>query len=603
MASKMLSIYVGNDAIRIAEMVKNNNKTVSLCNAAEISTPDNSVNDGYLVDITAISEAIRQAIFGRGFTAKDVVFTVSSKKIANKDVEVPYIKSPRKLQSILHANSGEYFPMSNANDYSYAYSILEEFTNMDGEHKLRVNAVAAPCDLIKCYYELADELKYNVKSVDYFGNSIIQLLSLQMDPGHTEMVLQVEKDATYVNVMRGNTVVLQRNVAYGKNAVVNSLMDVKKISEKDAKTLLSNETLLDQHVTADEYAATVQYLVQGIGKVAEFYRTKNKSADLEGIKIFGEGSSIAGIEKILERELGAEVRHFDTLRGVAVKGQASLTAEEVLRYLPNMGAVIDPMNLSVAAAESSRRTVSSEQTFKFMVFVLIVATVFMGAWFCKTFFEYKNACDERAELQAKIDAIADIEEIANAYDEAMAEYTIVNDFEISTHSDNELLIQFMDDLEKKMPTESYISGLVANDGDISFEVTSGWHLTTKNEIADVLVEIGGLEYVSNFQIASFSEDYQQCYVIDIEEVENEETGEIEEEYVFLREDPTEEDPEGALIPFSYDNEEYNELYPVIMTFVQTKYSVSLHIAEPVPEVEEGEAEESAEEVTEEGGAE
>ena len=36
-------------------------------------------------------------------------------------------------------------------------------------------------------------------------------------------------------------------------------MDVKKISEKDAKTLLSNEALLDQHVTADEYAQTVSY--------------------------------------------------------------------------------------------------------------------------------------------------------------------------------------------------------------------------------------------------------------------------------------------------------------------------------------------------------
>ena len=50
MANKVLSIYVGNDAIRVAEM-QTSNKTVILTNAAEISTPDNSVNDGYLVDI------------------------------------------------------------------------------------------------------------------------------------------------------------------------------------------------------------------------------------------------------------------------------------------------------------------------------------------------------------------------------------------------------------------------------------------------------------------------------------------------------------------------------------------------------------------------
>ena len=122
---------------------------------------------------------------------------------------------------------------------------------------------------------------------------------------------------------------------------------VKKISEKDAKTLLSNETLLDQHVTEDEYAEAVQYLVSGIGRVVEYHRSKNAGDALQGIKIFGEGSAIAGIEKILERELGAPVQHFETLSGVQIKGQAALTAEEVLRYLPNIGAVIQPMQLKL----------------------------------------------------------------------------------------------------------------------------------------------------------------------------------------------------------------------------------------------------------------
>jgi Tfp pilus assembly PilM family ATPase len=170
----------------------------------------------------------------------------------------------------------------------------------DEGRKCRVSAVAAPNDLIKCYYELAAELKFNFKNIDYFGNSVIQLLSMQMTEGRTDLVLQIEKDATFVNVMRGKTLILQRSVPYGKNAVINALMDVKKISEKDAKTLLSNETLLDQHVTEDEYAEAVQYLVSGIGRVVEYHRNKNTGDVLQGIKVFGEGSAIAGIEKILE---------------------------------------------------------------------------------------------------------------------------------------------------------------------------------------------------------------------------------------------------------------------------------------------------------------
>ena len=98
-----------------------------------------------------------------------------------------------------------------------------------------ISAVAAPMDLVKNYYELAEELKLNVKHIDYFGNSVIQLLSMQMTEGRTDLVLQIEKDATFVNVMRGKTLILQRSVPYGKNAVINALMDVKKISEKDVQ--------------------------------------------------------------------------------------------------------------------------------------------------------------------------------------------------------------------------------------------------------------------------------------------------------------------------------------------------------------------------------
>ena len=571
MANKVLSIYVGTDAIRIAEMQKNGNKAVILTNAAEIATPNNSVNDGYLVDITAISEAIRTAIFGRGFTAKEVIFTITSKKIASKDVEVPYVKNAKKLQQILMANSTEYFPMSNVGDYSYAYSLLEEFSTEEGR-QCRVSAIAAPNDLVKCYYELAEELKLSVSSIDYYGNSVIQLLSMQMQEGRVDLVLQIEKDITFVNVMRGKTLILQRSVPYGKNAVINALMDVKKISEKDAKTLLSNETLLDQHVTADEYAQTVQYLVAGVGRVVEYHRTKNRNDLLQGIKVFGEGSAIAGIERILERELGAPVEHFETLAGVAIKGQAALTAEEVLRYLPNIGAVIAPIGLSVETSGSSN-SMGSQQAFAIMLVVLGVCTAGMIGWVTYTAITYHNAVEQRDQLQNDIAAIGDIEQIALAYEAALNEYNIVDAFEESTHSDNEMLLQFILDMEKKMPAGTSINNLAAAEGEISFDVASGWNLTTKNEVADVLVQIGRLDYVSNFTIPDITEEYRTLFLIGYDEEGN---------AVYLR-----EEEDGVL--GDYVEYEEGEEYPAeymqydLVTLTQTTYSVGCHISRPVEE--------------------
>lgn len=511
MANKFLTIYVSSDMIRIAEITKNGKDQVLLSNAAEIATPAGCFNDGYLTDVTATAEAVRTAIFGRGFSSKDVIFTIASKKIASKEVEMPYVKNMRKLQQVLQANSGDYFPMSGSGDYVFAYSLLEEVTmNVEGATKrfYRISAVAAPMDLVRCYYELADELKLSVKHIDYFGNSVIQLLKLQMQPGRTDLVLQIEMDQTYVNVMRGKTLVLQRNVNYGKTAVINALMDVKKISEKDARTLLSNEALLDQHVTADEYAQAVQGMVNGIGRAVEYHRTKNAndpSATLQGIKVFGEGSAIAGIEKILERELGARVEHFDTLAGVTIKGQAALKAEEVLRYLPNIGSVIDPMDLVISSGKKS--AIESSDMVKYLKIVLGVSAVIMLGWTGITFIQHKVAKDARDQMQANIDAIADIEQIRQDYVNAQYLFAALDTFKYEKENPNNLMPQFIGDLEKILPNDTVINGIDATDGTVTFEVTTGWHTTAKNEVADIMVQLQNLSYVKKLEVPDLSEEY------------------------------------------------------------------------------------------------
>lgn len=575
MANKVLSIYVGNDAIRIAEM-QNTGKAVILSNAAEVSTPANSVNDGYIVDVTSVAEAIRTSIFGRGFSSKDVVFTVTSKKIASKEVDLPYMKSEKQLMNVLQSNSGEYFPMSNTGDYAFAFSVLDNYTDDEGR-KTRVSAVAAPYDLLRCYYELAEELKLNVKNIDYFGNSIIQLLSVQMMPGRTDLVLQIEMDQTYVNVMRGKVLVMQRSVPYGKNAVINALMDVKKISEKDAKTLLSNETLIEQHVTQEEYAEAVSGLVSGIGRAVEYHRTKNPNDLLQGIKVFGEGSAIAGIEAILKRELGADVEHFENLQGVTVKGQASLTAEEVLRYLPNIGAVIKPMNLKISTGSASVGP-DSVAIIKFLRIAFIIACLAMIGWVGYTVYENIQIKKQREELNQMIADIQDIEDIANAYDEANRQYTLMKDFERSTHNDNEYLLSFIEDLEVLMPTGTYVNAFTASNGNISFDVTTGWRTTTKNEVADVLVNVGTLPYVDNFLIPDITEEYKVLLGIDADG-DGALDVDAEGNVIYL----VEEDENGKEVEVIYDEDAaaeglYDGLVP--FTLVQTTYSVSCHICNP-----------------------
>ncbi len=498
MEQKLLSIYVGNEVTRVCEVVKKSASMVVVNNATEVATPTGAMDDGYLTDVPAIAEAIRGCVFGRGFSASKVIFTISSKKIANKEVVIPYVRGDKKVAAILEANSSEYFPMSTTGDFLFAHSVMETFQDVEGK-KLRLTAVAAPRDLVECYYELADELRLTVEDIDYVGNSVLQLLSLQMKEGDTELVLQIEKDMTFVNVMSGKSVILQRSVPYGKNAVINSMMEIKKLTEKEAKTLLSNREMLDRQVTEEEYAEAVRYLISSIGRIVEYHRSRNPDRIIDGIRVFGEGSAIAGIDEVLRQELGAQVTHFSTLQGIKAGSKSYLTSETALRYLANFGAVLNPIGLNLNRGKSRENV--SKTADKILYAILILSIVSVVGWVVWTLIGYYGLVAVQEKLEADIKAIEDVEQIAADYETAKAAYDSVVSFDASTNSNNELVLRFVQDLEKKMPKDTIVNNFTSAEGVVNFSVIT----TNKEAVADVIVAMREIEYVKSFEIPSITE--------------------------------------------------------------------------------------------------
>ena len=522
MEQKLLSIYVGNEVTRVCEVVKKSASMVVVNNATEVATPTGAMDDGYLTDVPAIAEAIRGCVFGRGFSASKVIFTISSKKIANKEVVIPYVRGDKKVAAILEANSSEYFPMSTTGDFLFAHSVMETFQDVEGK-KLRLTAVAAPRDLVECYYELADELRLTVEDIDYVGNSVLQLLSLQMKEGDTELVLQIEKDMTFVNVMSGKSVILQRSVPYGKNAVINSMMEIKKLTEKEAKTLLSNRDMLDRQVTEEEYAEAVRYLISSIGRIVEYHRSRNPDRIIDGIRVFGEGSAIAGIDEVLKQELGAQVTHFSTLQGIKAGSKSYLTSETALRYLANFGAVLNPIGLNLNRGKSKESV--SRTADKILYAILIVAIVAVVGWVVWSMVAYYGTKAVKEKLEADIKAIEDVEQIAADYESAKAAYDSVMAFANSTYSNNELVLQFIQDLEQKLPKDTIINNFSSVDGFVEFAVTT----PNKEAVADVIVAMREIDYVQSFSIPALAEEEGEIPGIEDAEGEEADTTETEDE--------------------------------------------------------------------------
>ena len=498
MDQRLLSIYIGAEVIRIVDATRKSATSMTVNSVDEVSTPAGSFDDGYITDVLEIASAIRGKIIGKAGKAK-AIFTVSSKKIASKEVVIPFVNGNKKITSVLNANSSEYFPMSTTGEFIFAYNVMETFQDDEGK-KIRVNAVAAPKDLIEGYYEIADELKLSVYDIDYVGNSVQQLLKLQMsnNENDTNLVLQIEKDATFVNIMAGKDIILQRSVPYGKNAVINSIMEIKKLTEKEAIELLRDKDRMDRSVTDEEYSEAVRYLISSIGRIVEYHRSRNPERIIDGIKVFGEGASIAGIDEVLRQELGAEVTRFNTLNGIKVSQKSYLSADQALRFLACFGAVLSPIGLKIQSGKT--KEASSAMLDKILYGVIALAAVVMIA-VC-AWYQIKFAL-KKADVDFKKQQIATLqiaEDIANQYDATLKAFNTVKTFTDTTHTDNVVLLQFITDLERIMPTGTTLNDLRADNGNVSFQVKT----TSKEAIADFIVEMKKLDYVSYFNIPSFN---------------------------------------------------------------------------------------------------
>ena len=511
MDQRLLSIYISSEVIRVVDATRKSATNITVNSVDEVSTPAGSFDDGYITDVLEIASAIRGKIIGKAGKAK-AIFTISSKKI----------------NSVLNANSSEYFPMSTTGEFLFAYNVMETFQDDEGK-KIRVNAVAAPKDLVEGYYEIADELKLSVYDIDYVGNSVQQLLKLQMsnNENDTNLVLQIEKDATFVNIMAGKDIILQRSVPYGKNAVINSIMEIKKLTEKEAIELLRDKDRMDRSVTDEEYSEAVRYLISSIGRIVEYHRSRNPERIIDGIKVFGEGASIAGIDEVLRQELGAEVTRFNTLNGIKVSQKSYLSADQALRFLACFGAVLNPIGLKIQSGKT--KEASSAMLDKILYGVIALAAVVMigvCAWY-QIKFALKKADVEFKKSQINTLQIA--EDIANQYDATLNAYNTVKTFTDTTHTNNVVLLQFIKDLENVMPTGTYVNDVSASDGVVSLK----GYATSKEALADFIVQLKGLDYIASFNIPSFH--VRQIDVRDEAEDEEGEESEIPsvigEEYI------------------------------------------------------------------------
>lgn len=474
MAGRVISIEIGYSLTRVCEM-DYKAKSPKIYNSFTISTMEGIVNDGALVLKPQYIEDLRKAIIDHKIKAKQVVFSVSSAKIASREVTIPFVKENR-IADVVKANAADYFPVD-LSQYQLAYSILETIGTEKGNQQYKLLVLAAPSAMLDGYYELASALKLEVLGIEYVGNSLFHLVKNECAEG-VHLIVKMEERATLVMVVQNGKITFLRNVAYGVEEAIQTIQDslvwgdahdaiqALEIAEQnecielrqwpqgsdEAATQKSPEDKAKADVTA-----ALNPLIGGIVRVIDYYASRTADASIENVMITGLGANFRGMSALLEREVSRPVSVISKVSGLSL--EKYFKKEFIGEYTTCIGAAMEPGGFK-REAEKAKKGAGGEKSAKGSSAGPVIAFVCLGvglfasliliAISCLSYFSMAKI---NKDLKDKVTELSPVIEVYNNYTAKLSEYNQVTAMYQVTESRNDALYDFFLELEQKLPAD------------------------------------------------------------------------------------------------------------------------------------------------------
>lgn len=522
--AKVVSIEVGYSFIKICEM-DYKAKTPRVYRFAMVPTPLNVIEDGYLKKSAGLRTAIKEALYRNKIKTKRVIFTVASSKIINREVMLPPVK-PNMMESMIKANLNDYFPID-LSHHEISHVVLETIKNGENVGKTRVLLVAAEKTLVASYEALAASCGLILVDLDYVGNSIYQAVKKEASKTAT-MILKIEESQTIITVVKDNNMMLQRSVNYGIDEAIhevaaNSAFDV--IEDKDAwelmksesciKVALDNDTqVIEPDLQQDDdmemaqartnVTRTLAPLISSVSRVVDFYNSRNPER-IEQAYIMGMGGDMSNLSKLLTNELGIPTTVFRKLEGIV--WHPSVGEGDLFNYVACIGASMAPVSFFSSEKQQKQQKQSNNSSMTALVGVFFV--VASAALAANGYMTYQEAREEQKRLQGLESTYIPAEQIFQKYSSMNTLYESVLMGHLMTDRPNDNILNFISELEEKLPTDVSVMEFSSNDEYAVLLIQAA----DKNTAAGIIQTLRGfssLQYVAVDSIQEVEEEVNQA---------------------------------------------------------------------------------------------
>ncbi len=473
MANKIISIEVGYSLTKICEM-DFRAKNPKVYKYFSIPTPEGVFDDGFLSDNPAFVASIKQSLSFNKIRTKQAVCTITSSKIATREVMLPSVKASQ-VQALVEANANDYFPID-LQDYEIGHLVIGNIKETDGSNKMKVLVMACSKQLIQGYDKLCEQLGLHLISIDYSGNSIYQIMKNEIKDD-TEMVLRVDEKQSVATIISNQNMMMQRNIVYGIESAIYMLMsstafvqntyeealeELKRI--RCIKLVLNENTKIidkdDEDIQVTEKVSkamtditeSLAPLVGNIARVIDLYNSKSPDNPIKKIQLIGLGADLSGLSKLLTNELGVKTVVCNNIKNIGWNHSAGDGSSG--RYVSTIGAGIAPVGF---INEEKRKNDIKDVNYKSVsILTAILGLTVCAALLVVSYSSYYEQNLKQKRLR-KEEAIYLEAEAAYHEAESLKELSLqIDTAGFATTGPNDNLVEFLTELETVLPEESLV---------------------------------------------------------------------------------------------------------------------------------------------------
>lgn len=528
MNNRVLSIEIGNSFTKICE-IDYKVKKPKVYKVLTVETPEGVVVDGMLQPTQEYADHLVNALGTNGIRTKRVIFTISSTRVASREVQIPNVKA-NKIEALVKTNANDYFPVD-LTQYEIGHYLAGGLTE---EGKLRVMALAVPKALLDSYYQLAQMCGWEVECFDYSSNSLYQILRDEKSEKVT-MMIKIDENSTIVTVLSAGKVLLQRTVAYGVQdaietmiasgayAVNDPMSAVERFQKKTClnRVLHQGDKLWEENagrwededagnveVTAarQKITSSLEPLIVGVSRVIDFYDSRNSNTPIERTYVTGLGGSFSGMSKLFTNCLERKVHTLSDMDDKIGMSKA-IRSTRPAAYISCLGAVLAPVGLIDKSTQKAKGlTVVSGTNYTFVsVAVLVLGVILSIAMAVTSLTRYFGTVAENVTLQARVEELQPAQTVYNEYLSAAAQYDKYKYLYEYTENPNENLVEFINELEQILPDSFYTDSFSSDQTGISMTV----NVEGKAAAARTILNIRNMESIEDVQISNITDNQDE----------------------------------------------------------------------------------------------